>query len=470
APPAAPDVALSVSADSSARSGENATGTLTIINRDVRTVTLQVSIAPSGGWSPRIPDADQNRVLAPGATSTVRLTVLVPELEANATNSFPITVRARTSDGGAKDHGATWTVTGLARERSEPTPTSEPESSVIATPTAVAPRGGAARAGANLDVYVDPLEVEIPSGGTQTAMVQLHNTGDVALVVTLQGVPPPSWRNFAFAPDAVVTLAPGERADVPMTITAPDAPPGGRADAKVMAVADNNLVRSASFILRTVPSAPRDTTTAAAIEAPASPDGGLPVQGPSVLIVTGLAAVGGAAVLVASRPLREKLLWLGAGLYTRLARPDVLGHEDREKLYRLVETQPGIHFHALQRDLAWNTGTLTYHLRVLERHGFVVSRRDGLYRRFYLSGAAPRKEVFENQGPTGLRADVLEAIRNAPGISQSDLALGLGANKQTVNYHVKALERAGTIRVEKRGRDTYLFPGGAVAPPGRAEA
>lgn len=255
-----------------------------------------------------------------------------------------------------------------------------------------------------------------------------------------------------------------------MTIAAPEGiPPGGSAQAKVYAVADD-LTRTATFHVRTTLGAPRDTTQTSAVEAPATPDGGLPVQGPSVLVVAALAAVGGAAVVVASRPLREKLLWVGAGLYTRLARPDVLGHEDREKLYRLVETQPGIHFHALQRDLGWNTGTLTYHLRVLERHGFVVSRRDGLYRRFYLSGAAPRKEVFENQGPTGLRADVIEAIRNTPGISQSDLALGLGANKQTVNYHVKALERAGTIRVEKRGRDTYLFPGGASPTQSEAEA
>jgi len=95
---------------------------------------------------------------------------------------------------------------------------------------------------------------------------------------------------------------------------------------------------------------------------------------------------------------------------------------------------------------------------VLEKHGFIVDRRDGAFRRFYLQGSAPRKELFSRDAPQGLRAGVLEAVRNRHGISQGDLALALGANKQTVNYHVKALERAGTIRVEKRGRETFLYP------------
>ena len=471
APPAAPDIIFSTTSGDAAQSGDTAAGTLTLTSRDPRTLTLTISIAPNGGWAPAIPDTDQTRILAPGTTTTARLLVPIPDLEQNATNDFAVTIRATSSDGAVKTFATIWSVTGVAKPAADTDTTQT--SSTGGSPssgTATVPRASGTLNLPNLDVTIDPIELSIASGSAKTAVVQLRNTGSVPLTITLSGTPPPFWSPFAFAPDNVVELGAGDTALVPMTVSAPDGiPPGGLAESKVTAVGDNGLVRTATFVIRVTPAAPRDTTETATLEAPATPDGGLPVQGPSVLIVAGLAAVGSAAIVVSSRPLREKLLWGAAGLYTRLARPDVLGHEDREKLYRLVETQPGIHFHALQRDLGWNTGTLTYHLRVLERHGFMVSRRDGLYRRFYLSGAAPRKEVFENQGPTGLRADVIEAVRNTPGISQSDLALGLGANKQTVNYHVKALERAGTIRVEKRGRDTYLFPGTGV-PVGSDEA
>ena len=469
---AAPDITLTTSTGDSAQSGANASGTLTVVNRELaRTVTVAISISPAGGWTPSIPSSDQNRVLTPGASATARLGVPIPALTETTTNTFTVTVVATTADGVSKTYSAFWTVTGEPKPASEPAPSTSqnstsPSSGGTSTRTPVS-----AQFISNLDVYVAPLEVEVPTGGTQVATVQLRNAGNVPLTVTLSSQPPPSWAPFTF-PNAVIELPASSSADVPMTIVAPEnLPPGGTAPAKVYAVAEGgNLVRTADFVIKPTIGAPRDTTDTATVEAPAAPDGGFAVQAPSTLVVAGLATVGAAAAVVASRPLREKLLWVGAGLYTRLARPDVLGHEDRERLYRLVETTPGIHFHALQRDLAWNTGTLTYHLRVLERHGFLVSRRDGLYRRFYLSGAAPRKEVFENQGPTGLRADVMEAIRNTPGISQSDLALGLGANKQTVNYHVKALERAGTIRVEKRGRDTYLFPASAAPSAGQAEA
>ena len=460
----APQLRLTASAADSAPAGSTARGQLTLENVDPAraTMTATIALAGSDGWSAFLRAADTTRILDFGRPVTLDLFAEVPELAENTTKTFTISVAVE-----GTTFLAHWSVLGIAREATEPSTPGEDGAAATSSPSPSVPttRGPLGPSGPNLEVLVAPLEIDIPANGEATATVLLSNTGNTPLVVALSGSPPPTWRPIVFTTQSIA-LAPGERADVPITLYAPDVPPGGRAAASITATTTNGLARGADFVLTVVAGAPRDTTTAAAIEAPSTTEGGLPAAGTTALVVVGLAAVGGAAAFVVNRPLREKLLWGAAGLYTRLARPDVLGHEDREKLYRLVETQPGIHFHALQRDLGWNTGTLTYHLRVLEKHGFMVSRRDGLYRRFYLSGAAPRKEVFENQGPTGLRADVMEAVRNQPGISQSDLALGLGANKQTVNYHVKALERAGTIRVEKRGRDTFLYPAEAPATSG----
>ncbi|MHB8606163.1 MAG: winged helix-turn-helix transcriptional regulator, partial [Thermoplasmatota archaeon] len=185
----------------------------------------------------------------------------------------------------------------------------------------------------------------------------------------------------------------------------------------------------------------------------------------------GVVAVGAGVIYFAGSPVaRRRVWWLAAGLYTRLSRPQLLDHPERERLHAAIERQPGIHFHALQRELNWNTGALTYHLRVLERHKLVSSRRDGILRRFYVAGAAPKVDPLAPVGvaaplqplgavtPGGLRGNVLATVRERGAIPQAMLIEELGASKQTVNYHVKGLERLGLIRVEHVGRETILYP------------
>lgn len=471
APLPAPRITLSVTPSSSAPSGTTAQAILTVTHDDPdrSTLAVQLSASAPAPWMAYLKPADQNRNLVEfGQSAHVPVFVDIPTLSQDET--VEVIVRALVGD---TPYTARWSLTGLAAAQAPGAGTTADASPAPEGASAPAGGNGFRASGPNFELRVEPLEIDVAPESATQATVKLANTGSVPLTIALSAPAPATWRPIEFETKDV-TLAAGESRDIIITLHAPEGIlPGGRTDVAVSGVS-GGIVRRGDLIVHTIPAlTPRDESpaSAATTEAPATVDGsGLPALGAPALVAVGLAAAGSTALVVVNRPLREKLLWGAMGLYTRLARPDVLGHEDREKLYKLVELQPGIHFHALQRDLAWNTGTLTYHVRVLEKHGFVVSRRDGLYRRFYLSGAAPRKEVFENQGPTGLRADVMEAIRNSPGISQSDLALGLGANKQTVNYHVKALERAGTIRVEKRGRDTFLFPGGTPTPPGPGQA
>ena len=465
--PAKPQLALSVTQGDGAEEGRTATGTLTLLNQDARVLRVSLAIAGDPAWSPRILPENQFRALdVGGAPVAIPLHADVPPLDANRTRDFTVTA---TVDGHV--FRATWTVAGFAivgeAPAQEPDAPAQPGAEDA---NATGPRRVDAPAGPGLSVLVVPETIDIAPGADAAAYVRLTNTGGVPLRVSLAGTAAESWPVRFNATS--VDLPAGERLDVLMTVTAPlGIPVGGLGAGNVVATTDGGLVRTSGFRLHVVQGAPRDETPAAAMEVPApAADGGAPSVAATVVVAAALGAVGAGALALTRRPLREKIAWAAVGLYTRLARPDVLGHDDRAKLYKLVEETPGVHFHALQRELGWNTGTLTYHVRVLERHGFLVSRRDGLYRRFYLAGAAPRKETFNN-GPSGLRADVLEAVRTQHGISQSDLALALGANKQTVNYHVKALERQGLIRVEKRGRDTYLYPASAPSlGPGSAHA
>lgn len=469
--PNPPLLDLSVSSGDSAGAGEDATGTLTIHNGDTRELRVSFAITGNTSWQPRLRTGDSFRVLAPDATVTIPLLATVPaELAEDSVATFSVAASAEaTSATTSATFTRSWSVSGTAAAPASPSGDGTTSPGPDGGDTTAPGDGTTGPSGPAFLIVLRPDTLEIEPGATATTTARITNTGSGDLRLTLAGSAADGWP-ITFEPP-IVEVPEGQVTEAIVTIKAPEAVPiGGLGAGRISATSDVGLSRGVDFRLSIVPpSTPVDQSEPATPEDPANQGEAQPtpsLTGATVGLVVGLGAVGAAAIALANRPLREKLMWGAVGLYTRLSKPDVMNHEERERLYGLIQSAPGTHFHGLQRKLDWNTGTLTYHLRVLERHGFIVSRRDGIYRRFYLQGAAPRQDTM--QGPTGLRADVLEAVQNQHGISQADLTLALGANKQTINYHVKALERAGTIRIERRGRETFLFPahGAGVGPAG----
>lgn len=86
-------------------------------------------------------------------------------------------------------------------------------------------------------------------------------------------------------------------------------------------------------------------------------------------------------------------------LFARLRGTDIADQKTRRQVLAYLRDHPGTHFHGLLRALPVGSGSLHYHLFVLEREGYVVARRDGMYRRFFAS-------------PSGLRA--VPSVRSAP--------------------------------------------------------
>ena len=74
-------------------------------------------------------------------------------------------------------------------------------------------------------------------------------------------------------------------------------------------------------------------------------------------------------------------------LFARLRRNDILDLDTRRRVLDILRERPGIHFRELLRTASLGSGTLSYHLYVLEREGFVIARRDGMYRRFFAATA-----------------------------------------------------------------------------------
>jgi predicted transcriptional regulator len=150
------------------------------------------------------------------------------------------------------------------------------------------------------------------------------------------------------------------------------------------------------------------------------------------------------------------LMSLFLPLYVRLKKKDVLSHFTRGQIFGYIQANPGAHYNAIIQDLGLQNGVGAYHLKVLEREGFIKSMRDGIYKRFYPSDMKiPEKRVHLSR----VQKDILKEIQKHPGVTQKQISKLLDESKQVVNYNVKVLETASLIRVERVGRGTACFAG-----------
>ncbi|MBI5000810.1 MAG: helix-turn-helix domain-containing protein [Euryarchaeota archaeon] len=146
-------------------------------------------------------------------------------------------------------------------------------------------------------------------------------------------------------------------------------------------------------------------------------------------------------------------------LYTRVRKEEVLDHFVRGQIYGFIVANPGNHYNAIRLALSLNNGTLAHHLRTLEMQGFVKSRRDGTFKRFY-----PVNVMIPQEGGIKLsemQLEILDLIRQTgvDGATQKFIADILGISQQTASYNLKVLERSGAVRMETDGRRTRYMAG-----------
>lgn len=143
-------------------------------------------------------------------------------------------------------------------------------------------------------------------------------------------------------------------------------------------------------------------------------------------------------------------------LYTRIQKEDVLDQFVRGQIYGYIKTNPGVHYNQIRRDIDVKNGTLSYHLRVLEKTELIKSRREGMrYRAFYPKHMNfPKEQRFRL---TDLQIEIINVIKKHPGVNQKDIAKTLQKKPQTINYNIKILNQAEIIVVKRKGRKTGCY-------------
>jgi len=141
-------------------------------------------------------------------------------------------------------------------------------------------------------------------------------------------------------------------------------------------------------------------------------------------------------------------------LYAKIKKEEVISQFTRGRILGYIEANPGEHFGAILQGLSLSNGNAVYHLRLLEKEGYVVSRNDRTFKRFYPKGM---KLPPNNGAPLSeLQQRILSCVRQAPGICQKEIVGALGLRQSTLEYQIQKLVDAGLIKREKAGRKVPL--------------
>jgi len=144
----------------------------------------------------------------------------------------------------------------------------------------------------------------------------------------------------------------------------------------------------------------------------------------------------------------------------REKRLSLLMHPLRREIYQLVCETPGSYFYEIVSALAAPQGTLSWHLRMLEKDGLIKSDKFGGKRLFFpkmlRSDSAERAfAILKN----ATAAKVFDHIVNNSGCYQSEIAEKLEIHHDTVRHHINRLAEAELIEIIRDGRTVKYFPG-----------
>ncbi|NWF96591.1 MAG: helix-turn-helix domain-containing protein [Candidatus Thorarchaeota archaeon] len=137
----------------------------------------------------------------------------------------------------------------------------------------------------------------------------------------------------------------------------------------------------------------------------------------------------------------------------RQKRLTLLLHPFRRDLYTILCENPGTYLLELVDMLESPIGTLTWHLRILEREGLVKSIKFAGKRLYYPKMLRTREaEMAYSTLRTETAQRVFAFIVNNPGCYQEQLAEALSVHHDTIRWHVARMEQTGLIRVVREGR------------------
>lgn len=289
----------------------------------------------------------------------------------------------------------------------------------------------------------------VTAGATRTVDLLVTNAGTDEVVVGFLVLGSSSAWIDAPPPQG---LRPGQVAVIPLVMAPPRGLPGGWHDLTVqlrpLTPQGEVLPQAAAVLERSVHVVPPVAS---------GPGPRVVVTGVALAALTlGIIIVGGTEFgLVALL----SLLVLG---YTKLRQEAVLDHFTRAQIQGFVMARPGVNYTTIKRRFSLNNGALAYHLQVLQREEYIVSRRRGKFTCYYPPNHPATKAAFHL---SKLQQVLLETVEERPGMTQKQLAATIGIGTSTVNTNLHRLADLGLVHTVRAGMTTRCYLGEGTAQP-----
>jgi predicted transcriptional regulator len=141
-------------------------------------------------------------------------------------------------------------------------------------------------------------------------------------------------------------------------------------------------------------------------------------------------------------------------LYSKIKKDQILDHFTRGQIYQYIKRNPGETYSTIKKELDLKNGTLTHHLKIMEKGGLIHSARNGLFRHFYPKEMPIPKTIFRLNHA---QQDIVWVVKGDPGINQVVLAERIGLTPATVDYHLGFLIDADIIHTKKKGNSKRCY-------------
>lgn len=123
----------------------------------------------------------------------------------------------------------------------------------------------------------------------------------------------------------------------------------------------------------------------------------------------------------------------------------------RKMLYNHIVEYPGVTFTTLEKLYDLNHSTLRYHLKYLEQAERITSRLESGKLHYYVCN---REEFISNpvnnnlisQRLTSHQEHILNAIKQYPGINQTELIAKTSLKRHIITYNISRLTELGLVR------------------------
>jgi predicted transcriptional regulator len=128
-----------------------------------------------------------------------------------------------------------------------------------------------------------------------------------------------------------------------------------------------------------------------------------------------------------------------------------LENKIRKTLYNHIVEYPGVTFTTLEKFYNLNHSTLRYHLKYLEHAERITSKLESGKLHYYVNNSV---EFFSNtinndlkiQGLTKHQEHILNAIKQHPGINQTELIAKTSLQRHILTYNISKLIERGIVR------------------------